>query len=579
MVTIPGWDRRSVRYYALFLAGLSLFAFLSIRRISQTVSTEELSVLAGINKVFSVGLAQRLLDPNMLSGDFILLHPHLYLFAILQAYAIFGWNDVSARLVGVLMEVITILLIFIITKRFVFGEYIRRVKIAVLTSLCYAFVPTTTTGAMLIQIDTTILVPLILCFVGSAAYYAAERKRIWLLWLGLSVVLSFWARVSTPSVIIVLVTLYFLASSAEASTKRMIIVTLACGMAAFFTSWFFYCKTLGFFWLTPFFYTAKVAVLFGTIITIKSCAEYFLYLALWLGPFTLLTVIVLSLCAVRSFMKDPKVMGNHGIFLFCGVATLLGFTLIFGAHHGYPRYQSPAVPLIYLGAVLMLSRMSGLFLTARKTILIFLLMFLAQIIVLGDPLYSIRYLAREAAVYAPAQTPIIIKALVYKFMLFLLVCALLWFCFIRTVRRNIFIGFLILCSIASNVGLSVLQSLAHYHVGLSYGEEGMPELVRYLRRNVEEGSIVVATTDVTHRLGSPPFPDNFLWDTKGAMAKYLEDARVSALVVSIIDNTIAQLKAMREDHPLAEILQRQFEYKHIGTFRVWTRKKTAAGVG
>ncbi|MCM8796412.1 MAG: hypothetical protein NC923_00795 [Candidatus Omnitrophica bacterium] len=180
--------------------------------------------------------------------------------------------------------------------------------------------------------------------------------------------------------------------------------------------------------------------------------------------------------------------------------------------------------------------------------------------------------------YAPTQIPIIIKTLVYRFLLFLLVCFLLWFRLVPAARLNTFIGFLVVSSLASSTGMTISQGLAPYHIGFNYGEDGMQELVQYLHRKVKKGDIIVATDDISHRLGlsSKAYLDYSIWHDTEAMRRYLQEPKVSALVISITANTIEQLRAIRQDSKLAEILQNHFEYRHIGTYRVWTKIKTVA---
>ncbi|MCM8796411.1 MAG: hypothetical protein NC923_00790 [Candidatus Omnitrophica bacterium] len=291
MVKAQVFAKQKIRYYALFLAAVTLFIFLSSRRITQTVSGEELAVLSCFNDIFQVGLTQHLRDSGLKPLDLALVHPHLYMLTVLWAYALFGYHDVSARLVGVFTGILTILLVFIIVQRFALGDRLRRIKIAGLVSLSYALAPTTITGALLTQIDTTVLIPLLLCVVLSATRYVVEKKRIWLVWLCLNVVFSFWARLSTPGVIVTLIAIYFLASKAEVSIKRMIILTLAGGVLAFLVLWFIYCKILGIPWFRLFGYTTSVIYRFGIVRSVVQNIQNILYVVLWLGPVTLFTFL------------------------------------------------------------------------------------------------------------------------------------------------------------------------------------------------------------------------------------------------------------------------------------------------
>lgn len=566
--------KQPIFYFALLLAVLLVFSVLSSSRIQQSVSWEELSLLPITADVFNAGLQKTLISEKKVPYSWLFVHPPLYMYSILCAFALFGVHELSARFVGIFCGILTILLVFFATYVFVSGERLRRTRIASLVSLSYALAPTTIQAAALLQIDTTILIPIILGIGICVAQYLRTKKFIWLVSLGISIALSFWARFSTPAVIITLITLYCLISNLAVSTKFKVIITLICGIVVFLVSWFLYCKALGISWLAAFVYTSNVVGNTAIHANVLQSVQNILYLGLWLGPITLLTIVIILIRGVGLFLQTKRRPDAASMFLLCSLAVIIGYSITMGSHHGYPRYYHPIFPFIYIGTGLMLSRERGLFPEAPKLTIIFLLVFLMQLIIVKDPLYIIRFTLREAAVFAPEEAAVIVKNLVLRFSLFTLLCTSLLY-FIRPLSINTLIGFLVVCSVSSSIGITFSQSLAPYHTGFSYGEQGIQEVVCQIRPLADRGYIIVAPNEVINKLGLSwkKWVPHFTWEDKEAIRSYVKDSRVGAFVYSLTSNSVRQVRAIAQDALLTEILEKEFEYRHIGTFHVWLRRK------
>lgn len=570
------YTKHPIFYYALLFVGLAVFLLLSFIRSRQTLSWEELCFVPIVKDVFSTGFHKALSTESTLSGSWLLEHPPLYMYSMLCAFALFGPHDLSTRFVGIFSGILTILLVFLAIYLFVSGDYLRRTRVAALVSVCYALAPTTIQAAALTQIDTSILVPSILCIGICAAKYIVTKERIWLVGLGISFVVSLWVRFSTPVVIITLIAAYFLISNGTGQMKREILIALACGAAVFLLSWLMYCSLLGIPWSIPFAYSAtKVTdlVLQGKF---SQCAQDGMYLALWLGPVTLLTIGIISARETFFFLRSKKNPEPCSMFLFCGLAILIGYSFLGSTHNGgYPRYYSPVFSFIYIGMGLFFSRQVGIFPKMSKTVIIFLFVFLAQLLIVGDPLYILRYMLREAMVFAPEQIPGIVNNLVIRFLLFFLLLCVSALYFVKPLRVTAFMGFLVVCSLSCALGITISQSLARYHTGFSYGEQGIQEVVRYLRTSVDRDDRIVAPGVVNNELGHSPrkWVSRTDWNSKERISSYAKDPGLGAFIYSTTSNPVTQLQGITKDAIINRVLKNGFEYTHIGTFHVWVRKK------
>jgi 4-amino-4-deoxy-L-arabinose transferase-like glycosyltransferase len=522
--------------------------------------------------------------------------PYLYLYTLAGMFRLFGTNEVTARLVGIISGLISIILVFLIVKLSYLGEEYGRLRLATIVSGLYALAPTTIQGSAIINIDNTLLVPAVLFIFLSVIMFFQKKNFIWLCFVSFAVMLSLWLRLSTPLILIFLLILYTLMNKNILKIKIEFLGALIFGFLFFLASWFIYCHVKGAPFAGPFRYTFEAFYRSHGHLGIRRLLQDVVSFACWLGFFPLLSVIFIMFKNRKFLFKNMQLSPHFipmrqnstlkagyeisdfspgGYIFLCAILLIAGYTLLGGTTFGYPRYHSPAIPLLYIGAGLLLSEADFQGLGIKNISFLFLLSLILQLFVLGDLLYVFRYALRAyAAFMTPAFLPILKEAL-FRIIIYSSVYALFFLFSLRLFSRKAITGLLIIFSAASSLGMTFLQSSARYNTGYNYGEWGMAEAAKYIKSNIPYDSIVAGPEEMAYymRLPNSPYLRGSFWGNRDKIERSLRDPRVSAFVYSIATHEIGQIKRINSDISIRRILERDFTYTKIGTYNIWIRIK------
>jgi len=564
--------RADIVAVCILVAALSVFTGFSFAHLQQPIAQDDLDYLVAAETYYETGVPKKYNTADRIST----YNPELYLQLVVLSFRLFGENEAAARLPGVVSGWLSIILVFLATNSLAHGTRIERLRWASLTSVLYALTPGLIQGVLILSIDNTILIPSVLFLCWTFVQYLVEQKIQWAVLVGLAVVIALWGRVTTPLIVGVALIAYALASGSRAKSRQVGIGALGVGTVLFLVTWYAYCAVLNVPFEGPFTYAWNAFLDKAGSLDLSQIALNGLHFTLWVGLFPVVLVVVALVHRVRVFLTEAKVRPEDA-FLLCGLSLGVGYLFIGGAIFGYPKYQTPAIPLLYIFSAVTLSPMRHEFIAAAATqkriaMALVVIACLIQVFTLGDWIYVIRYQVREALALMPSSYPAVRKEIAQHAVLFCAACGLVF-----AVARGLSLKTVTLLytfSLGSCLGISILQATAVYQTGYGYGERGTVEVAAYVRARVPAGSVVIVPQEVNYYLKIPgsTYWHNSLWTDTERLVQFLADRNTSGFVYSIATNTVFQIQAIVGNHAIQEVLQRNYMQQTIGTYRVWTRR-------
>jgi hypothetical protein len=377
-----------------------------------------------------------------------------------------------------------------------------------------------------------------------------------------------------------LLSLYVFISKGNLRSKLLFIASLLVGTLLFTVSWRLYCSITGVPFLRPFTYAIEAFQHNRSQSSSGLMLRSLISLILWVGIFPSLLLLVITIRRCRRYRKSPGIR-LEDIFLWIGVVFILGYTLIGSASFGYPKYHSPAIPLLYIFVGLVLSRSKLDLLNGRSKVVFISIVvvvfaaFIIQTLVVGDLLYVYRYTLRNAIAFGLPLYPVL-KSTALKMGIFSVAFIIVFVICSRALLKKAWILPLILLSVGANIGTAFLQSTANYYTGYNYGGQGTIETVQYIRQKVPLQSVVLAPSEIIYYLKLPKSPhlSNALWTDTNELTRRLTDKNTSALAYSIVTNTIQQIQTIHSNGTIQEFLHRHFRRTEIGSYIIWIRENS-----
>lgn len=559
--------------YTLLIGGLLFFLFSCLARVSKPVAQDDLGFLVAAQNLFHTGIPGYYGD----STGIVIQSPHLYLRSIYLAFKLFGASEMAAKIPGITAGVLSVVLIFLIVKAQGGGDVGERMKAASLTSLLYATSPVFIQGALIVDIDSGVFIPLTLLLFWSFIKLQKEKRFRWAVMTAAATTLALWARVTTPLVMIALFCFYALLFEKKAGWKIVSFGSIFLGVVLFFVSWYLYCRFTALPFSIPFQYVAHILGYRTKSpggFSFSQVIQNLTYLTLWVGPFLSLLLFLLSLRWLRSFTK-AKQLWPEDLYLVCGGVILAGYTFVGGTPFGFPKLHAPGIALLFVYLGLAIGRMRNLAeLSFKKIILLTAAALLVQIFSLGDFLYVLRYEMREAALSGMSAYAFTTPGPMAKGILFVAVSSWLMFISRKFLGNLAILEMLVLFSLGSNLALASIQNAVPYHTGYNYGGWGTVETARFIRERIPEKGVVIAPSEVIHYLNllSSPHLRDTVWKDLEEFKVRLSDDETSAFAISIATNTVDSMRMILSDEKVRGILEEKFDFFKVGSFQVWIRK-------
>ncbi|MBP8980264.1 MAG: glycosyltransferase [Syntrophobacterales bacterium] len=486
----------SYRYYYLYLIVFLLVAFWIKKPLTE--------YLIGDASLFMllVHSALGLMDTPLidLTSGASIWHPFLYQSILIITGKLFGTELLKMRLIGAVCLLFDLYLLRKIANRLVDNQKDGRM-LTLLTCIFFLFIPLTIDGALHIDIDNTIMTPLMLIF-----YYYFIRleqegiryERYWSLIILMCILmpLLLFSKLTTPLALPVAIGVFYLLKGKP--KKAIFISTLLAliGGCLFLLLWYLFCH----------FFHLPFSSLFQRYITITSNAvfhstnssylhhiRHITIIGFWLNTTMVLLWFGFLFSTCKRLWKGQPV-SDPLLFSFI-LTTIVGTTYLYigNISFGLAKYHYPLIPFIALSIayytypfVKELSlKSTTLYLTA-----IVCLSFLYYFV--EDPIYlltrGLKVQELSNLPYEPVLTNLAVVLTIYILPSLILLAVIF-----RYKLRQLYVV-LVLLALSQMIGFNFHRSSAAYHTSHGYGYYGAAAVYKKISglKNVlfSEGLIV-----------------------------------------------------------------------------------------
>lgn len=565
-------SQKSTLLWFGFIGSAALFVLLSFLHIRQAVTPDELWWLVAAKTFFSVGKPLYFNSSEYIQA----FSPHLYLLSIWAAFNGLGVSEVAARLPGVIAGVLSILLIGISVVSFSSGNPIYRQRLAVFICFLFALSPIAVQGAVIIDIDNTVLVPslLFLCLVFFK--YLQTKETLWAVLTTLAFMIALWTKLTTTTLMLCLFIMFILLQKGNLKYKWIALCALLAGIIAFVVSWYLYCVWKQIPFGQPFGYLLSSFISKSSGLRGMQIIQNIVYFTLWSGVFFMFLLVILLKRSANHIREKLEFRPEYG-YLMGALVIIAGYSVVGGTTFGFPKYQSPALALSYIAtALLLLNDKSNGGLSIKAAFIIFMAAFIIQFFIVGDLIYTARYTLRKAAVFSPEMYGWELSDFIIRLCLPAILYAGFAVYMYRSRKGSHLLVTTLLLMLGANTSLTLLQIKAPYQTGYSYGAEGTKETADYLLRTVPREGTIIAPSEIIYYVKSQPSSYQFgpFWESSPAIIDQLSAQDTSCFVYSIASNTVNQVRLIsRTNGAIMGILHQSYCHFKIGSYEIWISNK------
>ena len=507
---------------------------------------------------------------------YALWHPPLYLHLVALVFALAGTGAAQARLFGLGCLVATILAMYLLSQA-VFRDRADRRAIGLLAAFLFAVNPLAIQGALVVDIDNTLLTPaLLLALLAAVRSLDTGPSRD--LALGALVAVLLWIKLTTPPVLLLALGIFRAAREGIAAALRRTGVVAVVGVAGFLVTWMAYTDAQGLPSSAPFQHLVGSLVGAGprgTLPTVlREAALALARVALWVSPFLLL-LWVLGLGRRALQFASARTLEPEDLLHLTAALVLVAYLVVGRTTFGFPRYDYPVLPLL---AILAAASILDAWRTAAPRYWRGLLATLVGAVLVwlaGDPLLSTYSMVRERLVAGLALGDVIGRVFLQVVVLLLtpLVIASLGGGGGRRLARAAVLP-LAVATVSYSLALDAIQARADYLVRYGYGGVGTREVLAFLGREVAPEALILAPAELIHGVGNhaSPFPANAVWTSESALVGALSSAPLRAFVYGLPTNTVEHVRFIETDPRVVRVLDEGFRRLIIGSYTVWVRR-------
>ena len=507
---------------------------------------------------------------------YALWHPPLYLHLVALVFGLAGTGAAQARLIGLGCLLATILAIYLLSQA-VFRDHADRRPIGLLAAFLFAVNPLAIQGALVVDIDNTLLTPALLLTLLAVVRSLAAGRATRDLALGALVAVLLWIKLTTPLALLLALAIFLAARDGMGAALRRTGVVAGVGVAGFLVTWIAYTDAHGLPAAKPFEHLLGSLVGAGprgTLLTVAREAGLALArVALWVSPFLLL-LWGLSLGRRALDLASSRALEAEDLLHLTAAIILVAYLVVGRTTFGFPRYDYPVLPLLaILGAASSLAAWR----TAAPRYgrgLVATLVGAALVWLAGDPLLSTYSMVRARLVAGLALGDVIGRVLLQAVVLLLtpFVIASIGGGGGRRLARAALLP-LAVATVSYSLALDAIQARADYLVRYGYGGVGTREVLAFLGREVAPEALILAPAELIYGIGNraSPFPASGVWTSEPALVGALASTRLRAFVYGLPTNTIEQLRFIETNPRVLGALHPSFRRWTIGSYMVWMR--------
>ena len=326
---------KEIKNKSLLLACIAAFLFFAFASIKKPFIMDE---------IFFVNAA---IGENREALVAALTHPPLYIYMVMLSFKIFGVSEVSARIVGILFSLATIILIYMLSLE-IFYENKKKHLIALSGSFIYAINPFVIQNSVLTAMDSTMLPFLItffmLIFVKTAAM---KNKRLQILGILFGILL--WTKFSTPLFMMLAIFSFYVLNKEYKKGIINCVGIIVIGAAFFLLTWALYSIIFNIPFWTPFAYNTNTLVYrlergHGFLALLKALWGL-KSISFWVTPFFSLLVTIILYQRGKKFLEIRKLI-YPDLLLICSLTIVILYSVIFPLGYGFPFYYFPSIALL-----------------------------------------------------------------------------------------------------------------------------------------------------------------------------------------------------------------------------------------
>ncbi len=539
-----------------WLWALIAYWFLAMWRIGKMFGNDEINYIAMAHRVAG----------HLPVTDFY--SPPLYLGLLFTSVVFFGVNELSLRLVGVLCVAAGAYFIIRIARR-LYHSLPYAVAAGSLAALLYAIHPMTVQGSLLIDIDNTVMTPLLLLTIISLIGYRAQVKHSHIMLL-IVVTLFFLAKLSTPIIFMAAAVIVSGKTAAQKDERRDIAVISFSAFGLFLLLWSAITTAGGVSFGYPFQHWAFLVHtgFFAPLRDIRLFAQNIADLAVWFNPALLVATI---LCAIRPEEGLRAVPGQR--YLSAGVMVLLTYLAIAPIDFGFPRYY---VPLVALSALLLAPELCRLaheaYVVKKLPLLIIVAGFLVAVFLFaGDPVYAVRYLLRRQLILGVGDAHLALLKIMVAFLV-ATGATVLTVAQIAPMRR-VLVTALAMTGVAGSLSLSLMQARAPYQTNYDYGQKKFTLITTFVRGRLGPGDKIIAPPDLVYYANRGQ--DTEVWHKAAAgpeaFLAAIDDPKVRVVAYGVASCGTETYRRVLRDPRVMRALETTFTLVTIEEYSVWVR--------
>jgi 4-amino-4-deoxy-L-arabinose transferase-like glycosyltransferase len=278
--------------------------------------------------------------------DYALWHPPLYLHLMALVFDLAGTGPAQARLIGLGCLLATVFAIYGLSQE-VFRDRADRRAIGLLAAFLFAVNPLAIQGALVVDIDNTLLTPaLLLTLLAIVRSLDGSRASRDLALGGLFAGLL-WVKLTTPPVLVLALAIFLAAREGAGVALRRAGVIAAVGGAGFLGTWSAYARAQGVPAAAPFGHLVGSVVGLGphgSFPTVALEAALALArLALWASPFLVL-LWGMSLARRASEFASARAVRSEDLLHLTAALVLVTYLIVGKTTFSFPRYDYPVLP-------------------------------------------------------------------------------------------------------------------------------------------------------------------------------------------------------------------------------------------
>lgn len=433
-------------------------------------------------------------------------HPPLYHILLAYAFRLFGETPAAGRMIGVLCLILTVVLLLLIARQ-IFDTR-RAHLIWLVTATMIAVNPYLVQYALLVEIDTSILT---LFMAGTIYFFIRHLKmnrRRDLIFTGIALTASFWAKEMTPPVLIAAMFLFLWIHAGFKIALQKTAAFSAIGLGLFAAAWWIFCEwtnvPLRSFVDFTILNKGAQAVPFShplkAIMKIKTML-FWLSLPVWL-------LFFFQMCRRLQALRAGGGVALQD-FLFVYLGLMFFYTMIYipsSTNNPLQKYDYPAMPFMVLvagagvsGLVARLSpQMVAVICSAATGISSFY-----WLCKLADPLLVLASgnLSFRSSTSAILFSPLLLSVIIFKWRR----RELSW------ARATAFAASLVVLPMNAYVALQQTADYTTSPCWENYGERGLAQTMNYLAGRVVAEDEVAVRKDIGFYLNGIAGLENLHW--------------------------------------------------------------------